>query len=65
MVREKRRLFEMYITDRNERNREEHRQKTLEVKILTRQKTNGGDERDGIQLSEKFRENKRKYFGVM
>ena len=27
MVREKRRLFEIYISDRNERNREEYRQK--------------------------------------
>ena len=35
MVREKRRLFEIYITDRNERNREEYRQKNQEVKMMT------------------------------
>ena len=50
MVREKRRLFEIYITDRNERNREEYRQKNQEVKRVTRQKKNEVDERDGIQL---------------
>ena len=40
MVREKRGLFEIYITDRNERNREEYRQQNQEVKIITRQKKN-------------------------
>ena len=59
MVREKRRLFEIYITNRNERNREEYRQKNQEVKMITRQKKNEVDERDGIQLNRKFRENKK------
>ena len=36
MVREKRRLFEIYIEDRNERNREEYRQKNQEVKCRFR-----------------------------
>ena len=62
MVREKRRLFEIYITDRNERNREEYRQKNQEVKRVTRQKKNEVDERDGIQLSRKFRENKKLFW---
>ena len=53
MVREKRRLFEIYITDRNERKREEYRQKNQEVKMITRQKKNKVDERDGIQLNKK------------
>ena len=55
MVREKRRLFEIYTTDRNERNKE-YRQKSQEVKMMTGQKKNESDERDGIQLSGKFRE---------
>ena len=38
MTREKRRLFKIYITDRNERSREEYGQKNQEVKIITRQK---------------------------
>ena len=54
-MREKRRLFEIYVTDRNERNREEYRQKNQEVKRVTRQKENEVDERDGIQLSRKFK----------
>ena len=37
MVRVKRRLFEIYITDRNERNRDEYRRKRQEVKMMTRQ----------------------------
>ena len=66
MVREKRRLSEIDIM-------EEYRQKNQEVKIITRQKKNEVDERDGTQLSRKFRE-KKKYiyiyciyidFGVM
>ena len=35
MVREKRRLFEIYVTDRNERNSKEYRQKNQEVKGVT------------------------------
>ena len=61
MVREKRRLFQIYITDRNERNREEYRQKNQEVKII-RQKMNEVDERDGIQLRKKIRENKKLFW---
>ena len=48
MVREKRRLFEIYIADRSERNREKYRQKNQEVKRVTRQKKNEVDERDFI-----------------
>ena len=58
MVREKRRLFEICITHRNERNREGYRQKNQEVTRVTRQKKNEDDERDGIQLNRKFREKK-------
>ena len=39
MVRERRRLIEVYITDRNERNRKEYGQKNQEVKMITRQNT--------------------------
>ena len=59
MVRKKRRLFEIYVTDRNERKREEYKKKNQEVKRVTKQKKNEVDERDGIQLSRKFRENKK------
>ena len=62
MVRERRMLFEIYITYRNERNREEYRQKNQELKMMTRQKKNEVDERDGIQLSTKFRENKKLFW---
>ena len=50
MVREKSSLFEIY------------RQKDQEVKMITRQKENEVDERDGIQLSRKFRENKKLFW---
>ena len=59
MVRKKRRLFEIYIADRNERNRVEYRQKNQEMNIITRNKKNEVDERDGIQLSRKFWESKK------
>ena len=48
MVREKRRLFEIYVTYGNERNREGYKQKNQEVKRVTRQKKNEVDEGDGI-----------------
>ena len=51
MVREKSRLFEIYIANGNERIREEYRQKNQEVKMKKRQKKNEVGERDGIQLS--------------
>ena len=57
-MREKRRLFKIYITDKNERSRKEYRDNNREVKIVTRQKKNEVDERDGIQLSKKFRKKK-------
>ena len=50
MVREKSSLFEIY------------RQKDQEVKMITGQKKNEVDERDGIQLSRKFRENKKLFW---
>ena len=54
-----RRLFESYITDRNERNRQEYMQKNQEGKIITRQKKNEVDERNSIWLSRKFKESKK------
>ena len=45
MAREKRRKFDIYATDRNERIREEYGQKNQEVKRVTRQKKNEVDER--------------------
>ena len=60
-MREQRRLFEIYITDRNERDGEEYRQKNQEVKTATRKKKNEVDERDGMQFRRKFRENKKLY----
>ena len=62
MMREKRRLFEIYIRDRNERNREEYRQKNQEIRMMARQKKKEVDERDGIQASRKFRENKKPFW---
>ena len=38
MVRKKRSLFEIYVTNRNDRKREKYRQKNQEVKRVTRQK---------------------------
>ena len=38
---------------------EDCRQKNQEVKRVTKQKKNEVDERNGIQLSRKFRENKK------
>ena len=43
MVSENRRLFEIYLTDRNERNGEEYRQKNQAVKRVTRHKKNEVD----------------------
>ena len=65
MVREKRKLFEIYITNRNERNREEYMQKNQEVNTITRQKKSAVGDRDGIQLIKKFRENKKKYIYIL
>ena len=62
LVREKRRLFELYVTDRSERSREEYREKKQEVKRVTRQKKNESDERDGMNLSRRFRENKKLFW---
>ena len=61
-MREEKRVFEIYVTDRNERSRVEYRQKNQEVKRVTRPKKNEVDERDGIQLSRKFRENKKLFW---
>ena len=61
LVKEKRRLFEKYMVDRNERNREEYRQKNQEVKRVTKQKKNDIDERDGINLSRKFTDSQNDY----
>ena len=59
IVREKIMLFEIYVTDKNERNREEYRQNNPEVK-RNRIKKNEVDESYCIQLSTKFWENKNK-----
>ena len=53
------------MPDKNERNREEYRQKNQEVKRVTKQKKNEVDERDGIQLRRKFRENKKLFWSYV
>ena len=62
MVREKRRLFEIYLAERSENSREKYKEKNREVKVATNQKKNAVDERDGVQMSRKFRENKKLFW---
>ena len=62
LVKEKRRLFEVYISDRSARNREVYKRKNREVNGVIREKKNAVDERDGERMSRYFRENKKLYW---
>ena len=62
LVKEKRKLFEVLVADRSERNREVYRRKNREVKVAVREKKNSIDQRDGERMSRNFRENKKLYW---
>ena len=62
LVKEKRRLFEVLISNRSVTNREDYKRKNREVNGVVRQKKNAVDERDGERLSRYFRENKKLYW---
>ena len=62
LVKEKRRLFEVYLADRNDRNKEEYKRKNRQVNVAVREKKNAVDERDGVKMSRHFRENKKLFW---
>ena len=62
LVKEKRRLFEVYLADRNDRNKEEYKRKNRQVNVVIREKKNAVDERDGVKMSRNFRENKKLFW---
>ena len=62
LVKEKRRLFEVYLADRNDRNKEEYKRKNRQVNVVVREKKNALDERDGVKMSRQFRENKKLFW---
>ena len=61
-MKEKRRLFEVYLADRNDRNKEEYKRKNRQVNVVIREKKNAVDERDGVKMSRNFRENKKLFW---
>ena len=62
LVKEKRKLFEEYTKSKKESDKQEYKRKKQEVKGVTRQKKNTIDERDGVQLSRYFKENKKLFW---
>ena len=62
LVKEKRRLYEVFLSDRNARNKEVYKGKNREVNGVVRMKKNAVDERDGERMSRYFRENKKLYW---
>ena len=59
LVKEKRRLFEATLTDRNERNVTMYKRVKREVSRMVREKKAVLDEADGEKMSKHFRENKK------
>ena len=59
LVKEKRRLFEAFLANRNDRNEEAYKRKNRQVNVVVREKKNALDERDGVKMSRHFRENKK------
>ena len=64
LVKGKRRLFEAFLANRNDRNEEAYKRKNRQVNVVVREKKNALDERDGVKMSRHFREHK-SCFGVM
>ena len=64
LVKEKRRLFEAFLANRNDRNEEAYKRKNHQVNVVVREKKNALDERDWVKMSRHFRKNK-SCFGVM
>merc|ERR1712002_703474 len=62
LVKEKRRLFEVYLADRNDRNKEEYKRKNRQVNVAVGEKKNAVDERDGVKIRRHFRENKKLFW---
>ena len=62
LVKDKRRLFEVYNRSKGENDREEYRRKNQEVKRRVREKKNVVNERLGESLSVNFKENKKMFW---
>ena len=62
LVKEKRRLFEAFLANRNDRNEEAYKRKNRQVNVVVREKKNALDERDGVKMSRHFRENKKLFW---
>ena len=63
LVKDKRRMFEVYNQNKSENNREEYNSKKHEVKRRVREKRGIADENLGQRLSESFKENKKLFWG--
>ena len=63
LVKEKRRLFEAFLANRNDRNEEAYKRKNRQVNVVVREKKKALDERDGVKMSRHFRENKKLFWG--
>ena len=61
-VKEKRRLFEAFSANRNDRNEEAYKRKNCQVNVVVREKKNALDERDGGKMNRHFRENKKLFW---
>ena len=59
LVKEKRRLFEASLANRNDKNEEAYKRKNRQVNVVVREKKNALDERDGVKMSRHFRKNKK------
>ena len=62
LVKENRRLFEAFLTNRNDRNEEAYKRKNCQVNVVVREKKNALDERDGMKMCRHFRENKKLFW---
>ena len=61
-MKEKRRLFEAFLPNRNDRNEEAYERKNRQVNVVVREKKNALDEGDGVKLSRHFTENKKLFW---
>ena len=61
-MKEKRRLFEAFLANRNDRNEEAYKRKNRQVNVVVREKKNAVDERDGVKMRRHFRENKKLFW---
>ena len=65
LVKDKRKLFEVYTRNRREDDRQAYKRKNQEVKTRVRQKKDAADERFGVRLSTNFRECKKVFWSEM